>query len=1084
MAEEEKNLTGSDDGVDESDIPNNDFRVTSNELVELMKKSNVLEAINEQFKNVNGLVKALKSSAVKGLQGLPGELENRRKVFGRNYIEPKPPKTFLMLVWEALKDTILRILIVCAIISLILGMVIDNVKTGWIEGFAILVAVAVVAMVTALNDWQKEKQFRQLQSKIDDDQVIDVIRNGEVAKLKVVELLVGDIALLNYGDLVPADGILLQGNDLKIDESSLTGESDLVKKNLENPALLSGTHVMEGSGKFIVTAVGANSKSGIIMVLLGAGKNPAECGVVQKEESKEERKERENEEKGKSILQNKLTKLALMVGWIGVGAAVITTFVIILRFSIETYAIQKMGWSNKHLMDFLKAFIVGITIMVVAIPEGLPLAVTISLAYSVKKMLIDNNLVRHLDACETMGNATAICSDKTGTLTTNRMTVVESYIQGSHYKTVPAHGSLKQEFLDLFCQSVSINSSYGSRIKPPESGQGLPIQLGNKTECALLGFVLELGETYQPYRDEIPEESFVHVYTFNSTRKSMSTVIEKPGGGYRLFSKGASEILLGKCTQYINENGSIHEFSKADEAKLVQKIIEPMASNGLRTICIAYRDFDKETPNWEDEHSVVSNLICMAIVGIEDPVRPEVPAAIKQCQNAGITVRMVTGDNVNTARSIALKCGILQPNSDFLVIEGREFNARIRDSTGKVQQELIDKLWPKLRVMARSSPEDKYTLVKGIIDSKLSKAREIVAVTGDGTNDGPALKKADVGFAMGIQGTEVAKEASDIVLTDDNFRSIVKAVMWGRNVYDSISKFIQFQLTVNFTAISVSVIGSIVLSVSPLSAIQLLWVNLIMDSFASLALATEHPTDALLERKPYGRTKPLISRSMLRFILGHGFYQLFVMLVITFRGHILFDIPNGFSKMKLHEPSQHLTILFNTFVMMQIFNEINARVVHGERNVFKKIFSNKIFSIIAVGTLLVQIILVQFCGRAFSVAPLDVDQWMWCVFLGFTELLWGQVIVSIPKFTIPKRFRMGSEGLSIQETDGSTLGKVLWMRSLSRLQYQIRVVNAFRANLDSQNRTLNIASPAVTNSLLAAVGVGDANQMSQNQNGV
>ena len=467
MAEEEKTLTGPDQDIDESDVPVTEFRVTCNELVELMKRSDVLEAINEKFKSVNGLVRALKSSAVKGLLCIPEDLENRRNVFGRNYIEPKPPKTFLMLVWEALKDTILRILIVCALISLVLGMVIDNVKTGWIEGFAILVAVAVVAMVTALNDWQKEKQFRQLQNKIDDEQVIDVIRNGEVTKLQITELLVGDVCLLNYGDLVPADGILLQGNDLKVDESSLTGESDMVKKNLDKPALLSGTHVMEGSGKFIVTAVGANSKSGIIMVLLGAGKNPAEAGINQKEkeETKEEKKDRENEEKEKSILQNKLTKLALMVGWIGVGAAIVTTSVIILRFSIETYAIQRKGWNNRHLMDFLQAFIVGITIMVVAIPEGLPLAVTISLAYSVKKMLLDNNLVRHLDACETMGNATAICSDKTGTLTTNRMTVVESYIQGSHYKQIPAHGALKQEFLDLFCQSVSINSSYGSRIK-------------------------------------------------------------------------------------------------------------------------------------------------------------------------------------------------------------------------------------------------------------------------------------------------------------------------------------------------------------------------------------------------------------------------------------------------------------------------------------------------------------------------------------------------------------------------------------------------------------------------------------------
>ena len=454
--------------VDESDVYSEAcYSVTCEELVELMKRQDILVAINERFTNVGGLVKALKSSANQGLIGIHSDLEDRKKLFGKNFIETRPPKTFLKLVWEALRDPILRILSFCAIISFILGMIIDNIKTGWIEGFAILVAVAICSLVAALNDWQKENQFRQLQNKIDDEQVIDVVRNGEVVKMQITELVVGDICLLNYGDLVPADGILLQGNDLKVDESSLTGESGLVKKNLNNPAILSGTHVMEGSGKYIITAVGVNSKSGIIMVLLGAvGKTTEAVKQDQfNEEVKIVKKENQSQEKEKSILQNKLTKLAVMIGWIGVAAGVITSFVIILRFCIQTYAVEKKSWDNKHLIDFLHAIIVGITIMVVAIPEGLPLAVTISLTYSIKKMLLDNNLVRHLTACETMGNATAICSDKTGTLTTNRMTVVESYIQGSHFMGTPMLGALKKDIVELFCQSVSINSSYGSRIK-------------------------------------------------------------------------------------------------------------------------------------------------------------------------------------------------------------------------------------------------------------------------------------------------------------------------------------------------------------------------------------------------------------------------------------------------------------------------------------------------------------------------------------------------------------------------------------------------------------------------------------------
>jgi Ca2+ transporting ATPase len=384
---------------------------------------------------------------------------------------------------------------------------------------------------------------------------------------------------------------------------------------------------------------------------------------------------------------------------------------------------------------------------------------------------------------------------------------------------------------------------------------------------------------------------------------------------------------------------------------------------------------------------------------------------------------------------------------------------------------LIDELWPKIRVMARSSPEDKYILVKGIIESEAG--TEIVAVTGDGTNDGPALKKADVGFAMGIQGTEVAKEASDIILTDDNFTSIVKAVMWGRNVYDSISKFIQFQLTVNLVAISIAVIGALIFRESPLTAIQLLWVNLIMDTFASLALATEQPTPDLLERKPYGRSKPLVNRSMLRFILGHGFYQLAILLFLSFYGHIMFDVEYGFERGHSAPPTEHTTIMFNSFVMMQVFNEINARMVHGERNVFKNIFANKLFSIIVIGTFLVQILLVQFTGRAFMVKPLNIEQWMWCIFFGFTELIWMQIVLCMPKIAIPKSFSFGKKELP---DEPAAMGKVLWVRSLSRLQYQIRVVNAFRNNLDSHNRTMNVVSPAVFNSLVVPLtGTGVAN---------
>ena len=454
------------------------------------------------------------------------------------------------------------------------------------------------------------------------------------------------------------------------------------------------------------------------------------------------------------------------------------------------------------------------------------------------------------------------------------------------------------------------------------------MQVGNKTECALLGYVIGLGRDYQTKRNEIPEDKLYKVYTFNSVRKNMSTVIELPRKeGFRVFCKGASEIVLKKCMFIYGKDGKLERFSKEEQDRMVKQVIEPMASDGLRTICIAFKDYVRRKPtsphevqietepNWEDEEAVVSRLTCLAVVGIEDPVRPEVPGAIRRCQRAGITVRMVTGDNVNTARSIAMKCGIIKPGDDFLVLEGKEFNRRIRDANGDVSQSLFDKVWPRLRVLARSSPSDKYVLVKHIIESKLNPNREVVAVTGDGTNDGPALKKADVGFAMGIAGTDVAKEASDIILTDDNFSSIVKAVMWGRNVYDSIAKFLQFQLTVNVVAVIVAFVGACAIEDSPLKAVQMLWVNLIMDTLASLALATEMPTTSLLTRKPYGRTKPLISRTMFKNIVGHALYQLVIVFSLLFAGRFPapgFPCPLRLTLLSFLSPRQATSFLIST----------------------------------------------------------------------------------------------------------------------------------------------------------------------------
>ncbi|XP_061642386.1 plasma membrane calcium-transporting ATPase 1-like isoform X3 [Phyllopteryx taeniolatus] len=1090
-----------------------DFGVTVSDLRGLMelRSGEAVNKIRDEYDDVQSICRRLKTSPIEGLSGNPVDLEKRHTAFGQNFIPPKKPKTFLQLVWEALQDVTLIILEIAAIISLGLsfyhleggdseacgqasGGVEDEgeAQAGWIEGAAILFSVIIVVLVTAFNDWSKEKQFRGLQSRIEQEQKFTVIRKGQVIQIPVAEMVVGDIAQIKYGDLLPTDGILIQGNDLKIDESSLTGESDQVRKSLEkDPMLLSGTHVMEGSGRMVVSAVGLNSQTGIIFTLLGAGENGEEKkakktktqdGValeIQPLKSEEAGESEEKEEakpvkkvivpkKEKSVLQGKLTRLAVQIGKAGLIMSAVTVIILILYFVIDTFGIQGHTWTSEctpiYIQYFVKFFIIGVTVLVVAVPEGLPLAVTISLAFSVKKMMKDNNLVRHLDACETMGNATAICSDKTGTLTMNRMTVVQAYIGDTHHKTIPEPSAIKPDTLEVLVNSISINSAYTTKILPPEKEGGLPRHVGNKTECALLGLVLELKRDYQPIRDEVPEEKMYKVYTFNSSRKSMSTVIKTADGGFRMYSKGASEIILRKCSRILDGEGYLRVFKPKDRDEMVRKVIEPMACDGLRTICVAFRDFpaDGGEPNWDAENQIVNDLTCIAVVGIEDPVRPEVPEAISKCQRAGITVRMVTGDNINTARAIATKCGILLPNEDFLCLEGKEFNQQIRNDKGEVEQERLDKVWPKLRVLARSSPTDKHTLVKGIIDSTVGETRQVVAVTGDGTNDGPALKKADVGFAMGIAGTDVAKEASDIILTDDNFTSIVKAVMWGRNVYDSISKFLQFQLTVNVVAVIVAFTGACITQDSPLKAVQMLWVNLIMDTLASLALATEPPTESLLLRKPYGRNKPLISRTMMKNILGHAVYQLVIIFTLLFAGEKLFDMDSGRNAPLHSPPSEHYTIVFNVFVMMQLFNEINARKIHGERNVFEGVYRNPIFCGVVLGTFALQIVIVQFGGKPFSCTALTIDQWLWCVFIGVGELLWGQLISSVPTHHL-KFLKEAGHGTTKEEIHEEELtddadeidhaemelrrGQILWFRGLNRIQTQIKVVNAFRSSL-------------------------------------
>lgn len=1073
--------SGYGNGVDTSDPVCNELNKKSKTIRQMTKLINMPQALAINLKNLNsdaiggleGIAKLLHVDLDKGVE--THTVDSRREIFGCNSLPTTPRKDFWTLFVDTFDDATLQILIVAAIVSLIIGIY-DDPATGYVEGLAILAAVLIVSIVTAANDYQKESQFRELSAANDSVDVV-VVRDGLHWQIPVEEIVVGDIVCVEAGDQIPCDGVLVRYDGLEVDESTLTGEPiDVDKDSKIDPFLLSGCTTIAGTAQYISIAVGRHSQWGII-------------------------KSRLEKEQEQTPLQEKLDEMAALIGYVGMGAAAATFCAMMFIKLVMKPAYLEDVTVFAHALN---AFIIGVTIVVVAVPEGLPLAVTISLAFSTRKMLADQNLIRHLTACETMGNATNICSDKTGTLTQNRMTVVKGVFADTRNDDIQAHKTSKfkipQKALNIILECIACCSTariihptdssattpdgYEDTVDKAEdkkSASGMPAVvdnrpkiIGNKTEAALL----LLAQSNWGNHDNIEkrraeaafgEEGGSRVFPFSSGRKRMTVLVCKEPEEvlaareqelststrsrasifnssralvtnksfeptWTLYQKGAAEVILQNCTKYLDSSGEEKPLTD-DKRATFEKIIRDYASGALRCVALAHRKdiidatdesgalIDPATITLENCEKYLEKDLCLdAITGIADPLRPEVVGAVETCQNAGIFVRMVTGDNIDTAVAIAKQAGILTKGGRAMT--GAEFR--------ELTPAQLDEVLPSLQVLARSSPEDKHLLVQRLNGALMpeneeqwlevhrncdwetqrdkllpgykeewAKSRdngvgEVVGVTGDGTNDGPALKAADVGLSMGLSGTDVAKKASDIIIMDDNFASIVKAVLWGRSVFDNIRKFLQFQLTVNVVALTITFLAAVVGYNPPLNAVMMLWVNLIMDTMGALALGTEPPRPELLDRRPYRRDASLVSLPMWRNIFVQATYQLALMVFLLNAGPDMFGCEDG--------STHHFTIIFNAFVFCQVFNEFNAREIGDRFDPLRSMVESPMFLLVIFFTVISQWFIVEFGGDFTQTQPLTWNEWKITIGFGFISIPVGFFMRLIPVSEDPHTF--------------------------------------------------------------------------------
>ncbi|XP_049407103.1 putative calcium-transporting ATPase 13, plasma membrane-type [Solanum stenotomum] len=939
-------------------------------LSKLVKDKNIDELAN--IGGVQGIAASLKTDTTDGVSGDPEDVARRHEVFGRNTYRKPPAKSFFIFLLESFKDPTNIKLLFGGALSLLLGIKEDGVKEGWCDGGGIYVAVLLFITVSSISKFRQNRQFDKL-SKVSKNVLVEAVRKGRRQLISIFEIVVGDVICLKIGDQVPADGILVQSHSLQVDESSTTGESDHVEINIsQNPFLISGTKVVDGYGMMLVTSVDMNTTWGEI------------CSDSNEHTPLQERLDK---------LTSLIDKVGLLVSFLVVIVQLVQYFT---RTTVDENGFREFNGSKTScdnvINDVVGIFAYAATIVVATIPEGLPLVVSLTLVYSMKRMMADQAMVRKLSACEIMGSATIICTDKTGTLTLNKMTVTKFFLGKDHMKA-ESHTSISAKVLELLHQGVGLNTT-GSVFKPSDPCSSFEFS-GSPTEKAILSWaVMELNMDMDQIKRNF---NILHVEAFNSEKKKSGVLIKNISDGtIHAHWKGAAEMISRMCSHYYDLEGNVKPLEESDKEEC-DRIIEGMAASSLRCIAFAHKQLPKaEQEDHEHMHGNVpdNSFILLGFLGLKDPCRPGVKKAVEACQNAGVNIKMITGDNVFTAKAIATECGILHPNQEVdegAVIEGEEF----RNLTDEVRMERVE----KIRVMARSSSFDKLLMVQC-----LRKKGHVVAVTGDGTNDAPALKEADIGLSMGIQGTEVAKESSDIVILDDNFASIATVLKWGRCVYNNIQKFIQFQLTVNVAALVINFVAAASSGEVPLTAVQLLWVNLIMDTLGALALATEKPTEELMKKKPVGRTAPLITNVMWRNIMAQATYQIAVLSTLLYKGESIFGV----------NESVNDTLFFNTFVLCQVFNEFNARNLE-KKNVFEGIQKNKLFMAIIGLILVLQVVMVEFLKKFANTERLNWGQWGICI--GFAAVSWpiGWLVkcINVPERPIFSYIRLKYSNLDV-----------------------------------------------------------------------